>query len=96
MEARSDWRADAGRAPDEIRNCERCGKVHFGYDLADDGKSLVPNQIEQRALALIRQLRTKGESLRAIAADLNRRRVATKEGRPWLFTTIQGILSRAA
>ena len=34
----------------KIRNGERCGsKVRFGYDLASDGRTLVPNSIEQRA-----------------------------------------------
>ena len=44
----------------------------------------------------IRQLRKAGESLRDIAAELNRRGIKTKEGRPWLFTTIKGILNRVA
>jgi hypothetical protein len=36
------------------------------------------------------------QSLRAIAAELNRQGIQTKEGRQWFFTTIQGILNRAA
>jgi site-specific DNA recombinase len=80
----------------KIRNGQRCGKVRFGYDLARDVRTLVPNRAEQAALALIIQLRAAGESFRAIAAELNRRGIATKEGRPWRFTTIQGILSRVA
>lgn len=80
----------------KIRNGERCGKVRFGFDLAPDGKSLVPNRLEQRAIRLMRKLRDAGESLRTIAAELNERGISTKEGRPWLHTSVQGILARAA
>jgi DNA invertase Pin-like site-specific DNA recombinase len=31
---------------------ERCGKVRFGFDLAADGKTLVPNAVEQEAIQL--------------------------------------------
>ncbi|MSQ94419.1 MAG: recombinase family protein [Gemmataceae bacterium] len=80
----------------KIANGERCGKVRFGFDLGADGKMLVANAAEQAALRLIRKLRAAGESLRAIAAELNVRGIGTKEGRPWLFTTVKGILARAA
>lgn len=46
--------------------------------------------------AAIRRLRAAGAMLPAVAAELDRRRIRTKEGRPWMFTTIQGILNRAA
>jgi DNA invertase Pin-like site-specific DNA recombinase len=81
---------------EKIRNGERCGKIRFGFDLAADGKTLVPNKLEQTAIRLIRQLREAGESLRAIAAKLNARGIKTKEGRPWIHTSVQGILTRAA
>lgn len=80
----------------KIRKGERCGKIRFGYDLAKDGKTLVPNRIEQNAIKLIRQLREAGESFRAIAIELNKRSIATKEGRPWIHTSVAGILTRAA
>jgi hypothetical protein len=44
----------------------------------------------------MRGLRAEGESYRAIAAELNRRGIGTKEGRPWIFTSVKGILARAA
>ena len=80
----------------KIRNGERCGKVRFGYDLAEDGKSLVPNAVEQEAIRLMHELREAGESLRAIADALNLRGVATKQGGVWKHTTVKGILERAA
>jgi len=80
----------------KIRNGERCGKVRFGYDLAVDGKTLVPNAVEQAAISLIHELREAGESLRGIAGQLNRRGIATKQGGAWKHTTVKGILARAA
>lgn len=78
------------------RNGERVGKVPFGFDLAADGVQLVQNAGEQEVLNLVRELRAAGESMRAIAAELNRRQIATKEGKPWKHSTIQSILNRVA
>lgn len=76
---------------------QRIGKIPFGYDLAGDGVTLIANAGEQEILGIIRQLRTAGESLRAIAAELNRRQVATKDGgSKWSHSTIQRIVERAA
>lgn len=80
----------------KIRNGERCGKIRFGYDLAEDGKTLMPNADEQEAVSLMHELREAGESLRAIADELNRRGIATKQGGEWKHTTVKGILARAA
>lgn len=80
----------------KIARGERCGKVRFGFDLGPDGKTLVPNAVEQEALQLLRDLRAAGMSLRTIAAELNARGIATKEGRPWIFTSVAGILARAS
>jgi len=81
----------------KIRNSERCGKVRFGYDLAEDGIHLVPNEDEQEAIRLIEQFRANGESYRAIATELERRGILTKEGKgKWAHTTVKGILKRAA
>jgi site-specific DNA recombinase len=80
----------------KIANRERCGKVRFGFDLAPDGRMLTPNRQEQKAIGLMKELRAAGESLRTIASELNKRGFKTKEGRPWLFTSIKGILARAA
>ena len=81
----------------KIRRGHRCGKVRFGYDLADDGKTLVPNLVEQAVLALIHRLRQDGHSLREIAAELTARGLPTKEGHTqWTHSTIRGILGRAA
>jgi DNA invertase Pin-like site-specific DNA recombinase len=81
----------------KIRNGERCGKVRFGFDLADDGKTLLPNQAEQQAISMMLDLRTAGHTLRQIAAMLTEQGILTKEGSAnWTHTAVARILQRAA
>ncbi|HEY1603618.1 MAG TPA: recombinase family protein [Pirellulales bacterium] len=81
----------------KIRNGERCGKVRFGFDLAADGKTLLPNAVEQQVIVLIGDLRSAGRTLRQIAAELTARRIATKErSSTWTHTTVGRILKRKA
>ena len=80
----------------KITKGERVGKVRFGYDLADDGINLIPNEAEQATIRLIRELRTAGGSYRSIAVELNRLGIATKEGGLWVHTSVTGILMRNA
>ena len=81
----------------KIANGQRCGKVRFGFDLADDGKTLVPRADEQEAIAIMLELRAAGESYRKIAAEMSRRGIGTKEGNSvWTHTAVAGILKRAA
>ncbi len=71
-------------------------RVPFGYDLAPDRRTLLPNAGEQTTLALMQHLRGTGLSYAAIAAELTSRAVATKCGRTvWAPTAVFGILSRA-
>ena len=45
----------------------------------------------------MRELQAEGRSLRSIAAELDRRGVPTKEGRPgWHHSSVKRILSRTA
>jgi DNA invertase Pin-like site-specific DNA recombinase len=81
----------------KISKGERCGKIRFGYQLADDAKTLVELPKEQEAIHLIQSLKAKGESLRAIATELTNRGILTKEGKTkWTHTAVNGILKRAA
>lgn len=75
---------------------ERVGAVPFGFNLADDGVSLVPNATEREAIAIVRELRSEGLSIRAIVAEMNRRGITTKEGGRWHIATVQRVLGRAA
>lgn len=81
----------------KIKRNERVGKVRFGYRLAGDGTTLVEDAGEQEAIGIINQLHNRGESLRAIAAELNRRGIRTKAGASeWMHTSVNRILQRAA
>jgi phage protein D len=46
-------------------------------------------------LPFIRPLQAKGASLRAIAAELNKRGIATARGGTWAATQVADILRRA-
>ena len=77
-------------------NGERTGQVPYGFDLADDGVTLVPNKAEQAVLADILAMREGGETLQGITDELTRRRVPTKTGNAsWNLWTVRGILKRA-
>lgn len=71
------------------RRGEWVGRPPFGWDVekrGEDGRAgryLIPNEREQRALALMRVERAAGESLEEIAKKLNALGYATKKGRPW-------------
>jgi site-specific DNA recombinase len=73
---------------------QRVGSVPYGFDLAADGKMLVPNQCEQTTIRLMRQLREAGYSYRAIAAELDDRGIKTKEGQSWLPASVRRVLKR--
>lgn len=70
--------------------------IPFGWELADDGRYLVRNEAEQKVIALIRDLHEKGMSLRAIAAELNRRGLRTKKNKRFSHITVYRILKEAA
>lgn len=78
----------------KIRQNQRCGKVRFGYNLAADGKTLVPNAAEQQAIDLMTGLRTAGRTLRQIATELTSQGIRTKEGGAWTHTAVARILDR--
>ena len=81
----------------KIRNGQRVGKVRFGFDLAADGVTLIDNPAEQQTVALMRDLRAAGYTLRQIAAALTARGILTKEGNSqWQHQTVAYILRRAA
>lgn len=78
------------------RNEKLGGFVPYGWDLHDDGVRLIPNAREYDVLFLITELRAKGLSLRAIAAELNSRGIPTKTKRStgWLPATVRKLLAR--
>ena len=75
---------------------EFVGEVPFGFDLAQDGKTLTRNAAEQEAIALMRNLRAKGLSYRSIAGELDKAGIRPKKGNRWIHTSVKSVLSRAA
>ncbi len=73
---------------------KRTGKVPYGYDLAEDGTSLMSNPREQEGLRLIERLRASGLGRRRIAAALTSKRIRTKTGTAWSPQAVGRILQR--
>ncbi len=80
----------------KIKNGERCGRIRYGFDLAVDGKTLIPNTMEQQAIELMHEWRQAGWPLRSIAEELTVLGVPTKDGKPWGHGTVRTILKRVA
>jgi site-specific DNA recombinase len=78
----------------KIRRGERCGKVRFGHDLAEDGRTLVDNPREQAAIRLMREWRAEGRTYRDLVKLLDDLGIETKEGGIWRPQTIRQILTR--
>jgi site-specific DNA recombinase len=75
---------------------QRVGTVPFGSQLGSDGRTLEPHTAEQRALAIIRECRAAGYTLRAIAEELNRQGIPTRRGGAWRHQYVAGVLPVAA
>jgi len=71
---------------------ERVGAVPLGYRLSANPAMLEPDPREQEAIALIRELRETGLSLRAIDRELRGRGFTSRTGRPWHVQTLANIL----
>jgi DNA invertase Pin-like site-specific DNA recombinase len=69
-------------------------RIPFGYDLAADGQTLLPNAAEQATLARICSWRSEGKTLAAIAAELDAAGVPTKLGGRWGASSVRSILGR--
>lgn len=73
---------------------ELVGAVPYGYR-CDDGVNLTPDDKEQEAITLIKELNGKGLSLRNIASRLEARGYIPR-GKAWYAQTISNILAAAA
>lgn len=71
------------------------GDVPFGHRLASDGRTLEADQVEQLAVAKVRELRDCGLSLRGVAVELERRGVPSRTGRPWTHRGVARALNSA-
>jgi DNA invertase Pin-like site-specific DNA recombinase len=75
---------------------ERTGSVPYGYRLAADGRSLEADPGEARAVALVRELRAEGLTLRAIGARLEAAGYVPRGGGKWHPDTVARIAAAVA
>lgn len=71
------------------------GDVPYGKMLATDGRHLIDNTSEQIIIALIRDLRQAGISIRGIVAELTRQGLTNRVGRAFAPTQIVRMLEAA-
>ena len=69
-------------------------KIPLGYDLADDGSTLVPNEREQAVISTIVARRNGGMTLWAVARSMEAEGIPTKMGGKWSPNTVLAILRR--
>ena len=70
---------------------QRVGSIPHGYQL-DDGR-VIPNDVEQQMIGLVKQLRGQGLTLRAISAELAKRGTFNRAGRQFNPNSIQSMLA---
>ena len=63
---------------------KRVGSIPYGYDLHQDSETLIENIAEQKVIAVAKELRESGLSLRAIATELAKRGFTTRNGKGFL------------
>lgn len=85
-------RLNAGRRRKAEQGGFAFGSPPYGYRA--EGKTLVPDESEQSALRRIRQLRSEGGSLPAIAATLEAEGHRPKRGGRWHVETVRRIVNR--
>ena len=73
---------------------ERVGAIPYGSRLDDDGIHLLPEPSERVVVALARELRADGLSLRAVSAELDARGYVARSGRPFLAPQVARMVAR--
>jgi site-specific DNA recombinase len=73
---------------------ERAGEVPYGFT-ADAAGRLTPNPAEQEVVSVIRELRAAGLALRPIVAELERRGLVSRAGRPLALTQVARLVKAA-
>lgn len=77
------------------RNNKRISlRIPFGYSLASDGTTLIPDAEGQAVILRMVQRRAEGMTLAAIAESLTTEGVSTRHGGKWYPATVAAILNR--
>jgi site-specific DNA recombinase len=64
------------------------GRVRYGFRLGADGRTLEEDATEQRVLTLVREMRSKGLSLRAVGRELEAAGYYARGGKCWAPSTL--------
>ena len=97
MASMNQWERDtiAERTRDALRlkivKNERAGQVPYGWRLAEGGRMLQKDEEEQKAIAVIKDRRGKGYSLRAICTELDQKGYRPA-GKRWHPQTVKRVL----
>lgn len=75
---------------------QRIGTVPYGWSLAADQTSLIPNEYEQSILQIIRCLRVQHKSFQGIATHLNLQGHTTRTGGPFQKQNVHQIFTYSA
>jgi DNA invertase Pin-like site-specific DNA recombinase len=75
---------------------ERVGHIPFGFQLADDGIHIETNELEQNILTQMRELRSKGLSIRNIAEEMNQREAFNRGQAKWNHASVHRVMKMAA
>lgn len=67
------------------------GRVRYGYRVGADGRTLEEDAGEQRVLELLRELRSKGMSLRAVGRELEAAGHYARGGKSWAAKTLSNL-----
>jgi site-specific DNA recombinase len=73
----------------------RMGQVPFGFQVDDDGDTLVPSDHEQQVILQVHRWRAEGQTLQSIAQGLMDEKVPNKSGRiSWNTTQVHRLLRK--
>ena len=79
----------------KINRGERVGSVRYGYQVDQDGRTLVLDEGEEMVVRMILSMANRKISLRRIASELDRRGIMTKKGMgKWTHTAVRRIIKR--
>jgi DNA invertase Pin-like site-specific DNA recombinase len=71
---------------------ERTGGIPWGFELAPDGKSLVPCEAERKVIGRVKSLRARGYSIRKLVVVCAKRGIVSRAGRPFHKSAIEKLL----
>jgi hypothetical protein len=71
------------------------GDCPYGFTVAADGKTLLPDSAEQRLIAQVRSARARGLSQRAVVAYLTEQGFTTRKGTAFSLIQVQRIMRQA-